>query len=568
MIKKIGGKIAFYPIALLQNLGEAAVSVIVYIIKNFFSFIKLTIKYVWDKTVRLRLTVFSFLQYLIILVISPFVKLWHDFDGMSGEIRDKRREKGFFGALWVSVRYFFKIIVGRRGLGVTAFNLIAPVLSVVFLFNVVAYATSATYALKLTVNGEFLGYVESEQAFLEAEDIVLQKISYVGSDKSIEVSPEYSIERIGSSETLTKNQVANLILKNSGFELESAYGVYIDGQFLGAVLDNTAIEKTVNNLLDNYRSGADDEEIMFLNNVEWRKSDLYLEESLVDPKVITKLITKTKTAAAYYTVEEGDSPSLVADKLDMTVEELEKMNPGFAETDLHVGDLIKRTVEEPYLPVSVTRTEEYDEYVPFETEYQDDPTHYVGYLRVTRNGEEGVNHVTARVAYVNEEEISRVPVQVVKVSDPVTKIISRGTMALPKGQVSTQYVEYGKFIWPTLSNGYISCNYGRDGYRFHSGIDIAGVGYGAPIFAGENGVVTFSGNRGDGYGNYVIIQHDNGLSTLYGHCSSLGVRVGDKVIQGQQIANVGSTGQSTGNHLHFEVIQGKSSRLNPNNYLD
>jgi len=517
MFKKIGGKIAFFPLILLHNLGEAGVSVIFYIVKNFFVFMKLIIKYVWDKTVRLRLKILSVLQYVGVLIASPLVKLAIDFGNMRREIKEKRREKGFFGAFWVSLRYFLKITLGRRGLGVTAFNLIAPVLSVIFLMNVVSYATAATYALKLTVNGSFLGYVESEQVFLDAEAYIDERINYYGSDKSIEVYPEYSIEKLGSETLLTKYEVAEKIFKNYGFTQEFAYGFYIDGKFYGAVTDNNPIEETVESLLGAYRSDTPDEEVAFLNNVEWDKGDMYLEESIVDPNVIVRTITKSADG-------------------------------------------------EPYLPVTVTRTEEYDVEIAFDTEYRDDPNYSVTSSKVTQMGENGINHITARVSYLNGQEISRIATKVETVSAPVTKIISVGTKPLPKGEFSSQSAEYGKFIWPTLGRGYISCDYGPDGSRNHTGIDIAGVGYGAPIFAADNGTVIYSGWYYD-YGNCIIIQHDNGLKTLYGHSSALNVKEGDRVVQGQQIANVGSTGQSTGPHLHFEVIQG-GSKLNPNGFLD
>jgi len=517
MLRKIGGKIAFYPIWVLHLLGEAGVAVAAYIIKNFFGVLRLFLKYLWDRTVKIRHRLLSVLQYVCVIIASPFVKLAIDFGNMRRDIRNEKREKGLSGAFGVSLRYFLKITVGRRGLGVTAFNLLAPALSVVFLLNVVSYATSATYALKLTVNGEFLGYVESEQVFLDAEAIVLQRVNFYGSNKNIDVYPEYSIEKIGSSEMLTKYQVANAILKNSGFSLKLAYGFYIDRQFYGAVIDNSSIERTVNSLLDAYRSDIPDEEISFINKVEWSEADMYLAESIVEPDAIIRMITRT----------DGDRP---------------------------------------FLPIAVTRTEEYDVEVPYDTEYISDTSRYVTSSRETQQGENGVNHITARVSYVNGEEISRVTQKVETVSPPVNRVISTGTLPLPSGEVSTQSAEYGKFIWPTLSRGYISCNYGQDGSRWHSGIDIAGEGYGAPIFAADSGTVVFSGNKGDGYGNYVIIQHENGLRTLYGHCSTLSVKYGDKVIQGQQIANVGSTGYSTGPHLHFEVIQG-NTRVNPNGFL-
>jgi murein DD-endopeptidase MepM/ murein hydrolase activator NlpD len=128
----------------------------------------------------------------------------------------------------------------------------------------------------------------------------------------------------------------------------------------------------------------------------------------------------------------------------------------------------------------------------------------------------------------------------------------------------------GGFIWPAPSCRGISSQYG---YRthpilgtklFHSGIDIPAQ-YGDRVIASKDGKVVFSGTNG-GYGNCIILDHGNGQATLYGHMSARLVSVGQKVIKGQQIGRVGSTGRSTGAHLHFEImINGKHT--NPLNYL-
>ena len=98
----------------------------------------------------------------------------------------------------------------------------------------------------------------------------------------------------------------------------------------------------------------------------------------------------------------------------------------------------------------------------------------------------------------------------------------------------------------------------------HKGIDISAPN-GTTIKAAAAGKVTYSGWMG-GYGNLVIISHSNGIQTYYGHCSKLYVSVGDQVDAGEKIAAVGSTGQSTGNHLHFEIRK-DGVQVNPQKYL-
>jgi murein DD-endopeptidase MepM/ murein hydrolase activator NlpD len=131
----------------------------------------------------------------------------------------------------------------------------------------------------------------------------------------------------------------------------------------------------------------------------------------------------------------------------------------------------------------------------------------------------------------------------------------------------------GEYIWPVPSNGNISSGYGYRvlfGMRdFHTGIDISSAGgpyiMGKPIVAANSGTVVKAVYSNRGYGNYLIIDHGGGNMTLYGHCSSLAVTTGAYVTQGQTIAYVGSTGNSTGPHLHFEIrVNGKTQ--NPENY--
>ncbi len=121
----------------------------------------------------------------------------------------------------------------------------------------------------------------------------------------------------------------------------------------------------------------------------------------------------------------------------------------------------------------------------------------------------------------------------------------------------TKYTGTGRFLWPCPASSRITSQYGYRIHpvyktkKFHAGIDI-GAGYGSNIIAAEAGTVS-TATYGSGYGKYVVINHGSGITTLYAHCSSLLVNVGDKVSRGQVIAKVGSTGVSTGNHLHFEV---------------
>lgn len=127
------------------------------------------------------------------------------------------------------------------------------------------------------------------------------------------------------------------------------------------------------------------------------------------------------------------------------------------------------------------------------------------------------------------------------------------------------------FVFPTATGTPVTSEFGWRTHpitgkrKFHRGMDF-GASQGTPIYAADSGWVVSAGDKGDGYGNAVVIQHQGNISTLYGHASKLYVQEGQQVVRRQTIAVVGSTGFSTGPHLHFEVrVNGVAQ--NPRPYL-
>ena len=128
----------------------------------------------------------------------------------------------------------------------------------------------------------------------------------------------------------------------------------------------------------------------------------------------------------------------------------------------------------------------------------------------------------------------------------------------------------GSFIWPVASYVYVSSRFGQRVHpitgeiKNHTGIDIAS-NQGTTIYAADGGTITLAAWNG-GYGNCVMIDHGNGYVTLYGHMSSIAVSQGQTVSQGDTIGYVGSTGNSTGPHLHFEVLK-NGTRIDPEQFF-
>ena len=340
----------------------------------------------------------------------------------------------------------------------------------------------------------------------------------------------------------------------------SAYCLYVNDVRIGA----TPYEGALEELLDQLQKAASDEDTIsceFAEDVEIRQEYVPTSE-IMNLGYIAELLYSTKTAEVTYEVKKGDTWSQIAAKNDMSSAELLALNPGYNINKLQIGEVLTLSASVPYLTMTVVKQERYLDDVSYNIEYTDSADLYQGDYKVTSKGEYGKADVMAKATYVNGEETERTILSSVTLKEPVTEYRLRGTKARPT------WMPTGSFRWPT--SGRITSYFGGRkspggiGSTNHKGIDIA-VPRGTPIYAADGGTVTYSGWM-SGYGYLVQIDHGNGYVTRYGHNSSLTVSVGQHVYKGQQVARAGSTGNSTGNHCHFEVRYNGVAK-NPLNYL-
>ena len=166
-------------------------------------------------------------------------------------------------------------------------------------------------------------------------------------------------------------------------------------------------------------------------------------------------------------------------------------------------------------------------------------------------GENGLNEVVEKVGYIGGKEVSRETVKVTVITEPSNAVVKVGTKPYSKGENAVGRPSAKGFIWPVDTSVYnVITSYWGDG-RGHKGYDIA-CAKGTKIYAVQTGTVIES-QWSNSYGYFITIDHGNGVTTRYAHCSKLFSRVGETVSQGENIALVGSTGWSTGPHVHFEV---------------
>ena len=196
-----------------------------------------------------------------------------------------------------------------------------------------------------------------------------------------------------------------------------------------------------------------------------------------------------------------------------------------------------------HLDVRARRSVTYTETIPFGTVTRENDAEYQDYRETVRQGQTGEAVVTAEIQTLDGEENERTIVARTVLRSASDEIVEVGTKNIGIGT--------GSFVRPVSGYTFTSAFKWRWG-RLHSGVDLA-VPEGTPVRASDNGKVILAENSGDGYGNYIILDHGNGFKTLYGHNSALCVSVGDIVSQGDLIAYSGNTGNSTGPHLHFEI---------------
>ncbi|MEG0615132.1 MAG: peptidoglycan DD-metalloendopeptidase family protein, partial [Oscillospiraceae bacterium] len=198
--------------------------------------------------------------------------------------------------------------------------------------------------------------------------------------------------------------------------------------------------------------------------------------------------------------------------------------------------------------------------IKYDTVKVENSSAYKGTEKTLVKGEDGEALVTAEVTIVNGYEVGRNILRQDVIKQPVAEKISVGTMILSpaKGKVVSGSGSYG---WP-VAGGHITSGFG-DG-RGHKGVDIVAP-KGTGIYAAESGTVILS-QWYYGYGYCIKIQHSDGNVTLYGHQSKLIAKVGQQVDRGELIGLVGNTGDSDGNHCHFEIMR-NGSYMNPSKFI-
>jgi murein DD-endopeptidase MepM/ murein hydrolase activator NlpD len=259
-----------------------------------------------------------------------------------------------------------------------------------------------------------------------------------------------------------------------------------------------------------------------------------------------------------YKVKDGDVLGTIASEHQLKISDLIALNPGLTENSvLQIDQELNVTVPKPFVEVVIEKELNQQEEIPYQTEVKEDPNMANGESQVSQAGQAGLQSVTYHVIEQNGTTVKKDVTKQDIIKQPVNQIVVKGTKVIPsRGE--------GSFAWPAVG-GYISSTMGYRWGKLHKGIDIARPSN-PTIKAADNGVIVSAGWDNGGYGNKIVINHQNGYQTVYAHLSSIGVKAGQTVEKGSAIGVMGATGDATGVHLHFEVYK-NGALQDPLSYL-
>ncbi|MEE1018542.1 MAG: peptidoglycan DD-metalloendopeptidase family protein [Acutalibacteraceae bacterium] len=413
---------------------------------------------------------------------------------------------GVIGVARVSaarIRRAFRGFTGKNA-AYRVVNLAMPFLAVAAILWIATSFNNVTLAYEMKYSGRTVGYALDEQSATKALDIANSRVS--GNSQMTE-KPEICVTLVSSDKISSADALSRNIIRTSN-EVYDGVGVYVNDVFLFAVDSSEIIDNALENVCSSAKaaSGTDNAEI--IDDIK-TESGLFCEGDFVDE----------------------DS----------------------AEKQLMSGAISIKTV----------KVEKIKETIKHKTVTAKDNTKSTNYRRVLVKGEDGITEKTVTTEYINGVKQNSVTSKAVVVKSAVDEQVVVGTRKI---STTVKVIASERMSWP-LNGGYISQYFGATDTNpyGHTGLDIA-ANWGTPIYSASSGTVTEVVYSNSGYGNRFKVDCGNGIVLLYAHCSEINVAKGDVVNAGEMIATVGSTGNSTGPHLHFEVRK-NGAKVDPSPYL-
>ena len=431
---------------------------------------------------------------ILVMIANFFIKIWYYLGSIGLFIWDKLWDF----RLWMDIH--------KKGV----FQVFASAVSMMAIGLIMVSSMSA---YEYSYYGRKLGITKSTQEVYDVIELLGDKLSEnVGANVDLNVERDIQFEKIyGFGLKIDKHDdILNTLTYMKDIRVQ-AYAIFINGEQIAIVNQ----EETANEIIEKVK------QYFVVPRDGYEFGEPTIKEDVFIKEVGAVLSDISNPDKVEHLIETGS---------------VDDVEPG---------------LEEPLVTVSVSAVQTYTQQIAYGVKYVRNADMYMGDIALVSAGKYGIREKTSLVEFENGIEVSRVDQGSKVVSNPVDAVYYMGTRNIPERSGT------GTWIFP-LKAGYTITS--RFGYRntgipgastYHEGVDLY-VPVGTKIYAADGGVVTFAGVRG-GLGRCVIINHGGLYETVYGHCSTLLVKVGDEVFQGQNIALSGRTGNTSGPHLHFEV---------------
>lgn len=420
--------------------------------------------------------------------------------------------------------------------------------------------------LAVEVDGVRIGYVSSAEDYSRINSLVETRVKNESVEQTgkemylVDAFPILNYAIVPNDEFTSEEALFHALYTMASEYTRRSYGLFLDGELVATSRDRADLDHVISAVMEAYAMSEEDN-LEILNYMKIVRGEYDPVYDIGYARILGQF--KTGPDLKSYVVQKGDTLASISARSGISVPVLRLLNDIPVMRDVQVGQTI--LYGKPYLELVVknTLTVTYNETEAYQTEYIYSDDHWEGTTMVVRNGSEGIYEVVSNNVYVNGQASSSSLVSRTLIKGSVSRQVLVGTKTIAPS---------GRFIFPLKNYSYISSRFGwrwlRGQRNYHRGLDIA-ASKGTHIFAADSGTVIDVGYESGGLGYFVRIDHGNGIHTIYGHCMQLPhVSKGQKVYQGQVIAYVGSTGNSTGNHLHFGVYnKSTGSYLDPEKYL-
>lgn len=424
------------------------------------------------------------------------------------------------------------------------------------LFLIVAVTATAVYfshrpgfVYRVYVDGEDVGTVVGLEDYAYIlEELLVHEEAEVG--LSLDFAQEVTaIREFEWSPQPDPDQVQEAIRPKVSY-ITVGWAVVVNGETMLWADTRENAEEILERVAVNYYKDSPTRQLItaeIVDEIELRSEPVLPEAVTTDCETAVSQLVQGQDKTETYVVSKGDSLWSIARSANISQAQLKEANPSLpADNVLKSGQVLNLLVAEPKINVKTVEQVLAYEAIPFSTTRRNTSKLWYYQSKTAQSGTAGKREMTYQVEFLNGQEQARKVTGTRVDSQPVPRIIEQGTSRWPSQAT-------GMFRWP-LNTGSITDRFGSfQSWRVsrHQGVDI-GAPAGTPIYAAASGTVVTS-TYGSSYGNYVVIDHGNGYRTLYAHATTRLVQVGQRVSKGEVIARVGSTGNSTGNHLHFEV---------------